>query len=207
MGPPDDQVLKARVFERLDRASVRPARGLHRVPVMEPNRSKRGIVWLVGLVAVVAGVALIVLWMKARRPEGASRETTLTGADVERHAQAPAGAACATHASCAEGSLCARGRCEPITEATPDCGSVEVRFAEGVADLSPSADVEIERAARCLKAHRDPRLAIEPSSDANISAGENDAITLARLSTVHRALQARGVPAERLDAMRPEPLR
>jgi outer membrane protein OmpA-like peptidoglycan-associated protein len=158
--------------------------------------------WWLGLLGLLIGVLLFLLFMKERRPKSASRETTTTGAEVRPHAGAEvigaAGPACASHTSCAAEQLCTRGHCEPITARTTECRDAMIRFASGATELSSSAELAVERAARCLKANRTPQLAIEPSNDPNLSKQGNERLTETRRSNVRHALEQRGITSERL---------
>jgi outer membrane protein OmpA-like peptidoglycan-associated protein len=113
-----------------------------------------------------------------------------------------AGPACASHASCAEGALCTRGRCDPITAQTTECRDVLVRFARGTVALGSSAEDTVERLARCLKAERTPTVTIEASDDPSRSKEDNAAVTKTRFATVRQGLEQRGVPPDRIDAVR-----
>ncbi|MBX3203545.1 MAG: hypothetical protein KF764_00690 [Labilithrix sp.] len=159
------------------------------------GRRNRSLWWL-GVLGLLAFVALFVLVRMSRRPESASRETTTTGAEVP--GTGAAGPACAEHTSCEGGALCTRGRCAPITERTTECRDVMVRFASGASELSSSAEVALERFARCRKAGRATTLAIEPSRDPSRSPRDNEALTDARVALVRRALEARGLAPDTL---------
>lgn len=168
-------------------------------------RSLRIASWGLGVVAVLAVILLLLLFMKERRPDSASRETTTTRAEIAADSgvevTGAVGPACARHANCSDSALCTRGRCVEITSATTECRDAMVRFARWATELSTSAENEVDRAARCMKANRDPTLAIEPSRDPTLPPERNAELTEARRSTVIRALEQRGVPRERLNAM------
>jgi outer membrane protein OmpA-like peptidoglycan-associated protein len=167
---------------------------------------RRRSAWWLGLLGLMGVLALFLSLRAGRRPEDvAGRETTITKAELARDqgvtVSGAAGAACSSHAGCADGALCTRAHCEPITLATTECRDARVRFARGVAELSSTADVTVERTARCLKANHTPLLAIEPSTDTRLSTEENDRLTDLRRSAVRRALEQRGVAADRLGAV------
>ncbi|MCW5832626.1 MAG: hypothetical protein KIS78_09475, partial [Labilithrix sp.] len=146
------------------------------------DRRARSLWWL-GVLVLLALVALFVVVRADRRPDTASREATTTGAEVEPGTGA-AGPACETHTGCGDDELCTRGRCEPITALTTECRSVTVRFARGAEELSSSAEVAIERLARCRRAGRQPALEVEPSLDPGRTTDENEALTAARRAVV-----------------------
>jgi outer membrane protein OmpA-like peptidoglycan-associated protein len=173
---------------------------------MAEARSRlRSSAWWVALVAGLVGVLVTLVFFAQRRPESAGRETTTTRAEIAREAgvqvMGAAGSPCASHISCAEGALCTRGSCEPITSATTECRHVMVRFARGTSALSSFAQAEVERVARCLQAHRDVALSIEPSSDVSRTSNENEALTIDRRAAVRDALDQRGVSREQLKAV------
>ena len=150
--------------------------------------------WWLGVLGLLAFVALFVVTRAHRRPDTASRETTTTGAEAP--GTGAAGPACEEHTSCGADELCTRGRCAPITALTTECRSVTVRFARGADELSSTAEVALERFARCRRAGRQPALSIEPSLDPARTADENDALTSTRHAVVRRALEARGLTDE-----------
>jgi outer membrane protein OmpA-like peptidoglycan-associated protein len=78
---------------------------------------------------------------------------------------------------------------------------VVVRFARGARELTSFAEAEVERAARCFRANREPRVAIEQSGDGTASAEANEELTKARVTAVQRALEQRGVPAAEVRAL------
>lgn len=172
------------------------------VPRLDPPRRRR---WLIVLFSVLACVFVFTLHQMSKHPGPSTRETTTTGARMEPDPDAPlvgaANAACTSHASCSDKELCTRGRCEPITNRTPECRRAMVRFARGAADLSSTARMTVERAARCIRAGQSPTVAFEESRDALAPKQRNDELTQARRKAVRDALEQRAVPREYIDAI------
>ena len=164
-------------------------------------RRKGALSWTLATLGGIAVVLVFVAFRAWRRPESASRETTLSRAELARDSgkEVPGGAgpACAGHAACAQGALCTRERCRPITAATTECRSVTVRFPRTNDELTASADAAVERLARCIAAGREPAVGIEPSRDPAKGTEANELHTKARVSAVRRALEQRGIAAER----------
>lgn len=163
---------------------------------------RRRTSWWLALLALLTALLLFLALRVGRRPDSASREPTLTRAEIERkqggETTGAAGPPCTSHVSCAEGALCTRGHCVSITPRTTECRDAMVRFARGTVELSSHADAAVELTARCLKANHTPALAIEPSSDPSRSAHDNEQLTQTRRAAVRRALEQRGITADRL---------
>ena len=176
---------------------------------MAKARGLRQAVLWAALFGLLAGMVAFLVVMEGRRTSAArrreaeeSRPTTLTSAEVQPESVAPntgaAPPACTTHVDCAGGALCTRGRCASITTRTTECRDVVIRFASGASELSSAAEVEVERAARCIHADRDPHVLIEPSTAADRSSDDNAKLTDARITAVWRAFEQRSVAPARV---------
>jgi outer membrane protein OmpA-like peptidoglycan-associated protein len=160
---------------------------------------------LIGLLALLVGGYVLLLVLHWHRPSESGKTTTTQGTmEAGENVELPgaAGPPCESNAACAETALCTRRHCVTITASTTECREVLIRFARGTSTVTPSAEDEVARAARCFRFGREPTIAIEPSTDPTRSREENDALTKARELSVRQAIERLGVAPERLEPKR-----
>jgi peptidoglycan-associated lipoprotein len=102
--------------------------------------------------------------------------------------------ACTQDTDCSESEVCSADRqCVPLTAAhLGDCNLVRVHFAFNSSDIEHSDRGELERSARCLKAHQHVHLTIEGNADERGTEEYNLALGDRRASAVAKYLRTLG---------------
>jgi peptidoglycan-associated lipoprotein len=107
---------------------------------------------------------------------------------------------CVQDSDCSESEICSAARqCVPISGAgLNDCNLVRVHFAFNSSDIVSSDRGELERSARCLKAHQHVRVTIEGNADERGTEEYNIALGDRRASAVAKYLRTLGASDEQL---------
>jgi outer membrane protein OmpA-like peptidoglycan-associated protein len=109
---------------------------------------------------------------------------------------------CAADADCGAQQLCVDRTCFDVAGATVSaCGDMQVHFATASSEIDARNRPELDRAALCLRNHRDVGVTLAGNADERGAPEYNRALAQRRADRVADYLESMGVDGERLGTM------